>query len=166
MERKKIIGVDPHGGRQVRKLRKDAGWTDPAKQEVFLAHLAMTCNVTEAAACIKLSRRNGYMLRRNDAEFRARWDAAIDEGRLRLWGELLAQASREMKPLSVSPGDGDALPVDTKLALDLLKLHAAGRAPFGGFKAPHRPPMSADELRIVIFQKLQDKRRELGGGDA
>lgn len=168
---KRIIALASNG-RQTRKLRTNASWTDPDKQNDFLAHLAMTCNVTESAASAGLTSRHvGYKLRMSDADFRARWDAAIDEGRQRLWGELLALASKAIAPLPVpSEGDADPPPPDPSLAIGLLKMHAGtkpvgagwGRAPGAG-KAPRRIPMSADELRALIFEKLSAKNRELGG---
>lgn len=156
----KVAAIGPRG-RQLRRLRSDASWSDPAKREVFLAHLAMTCNVRDASAKAKLKSNHGYVLRRRDPEFRARWDAAIDEGRERLWGMLLAQAMRELEPVPVLEGEGETPLPDPTLALSLIKLHAAGVVRTNGRKAEWRAPMTADALRVLVFEKLQDKRREL-----
>lgn len=155
------VAMDRNGGRHLRRLRSDAGWSDPEQREVFLTHLIMTCNVTGAAAKLGLRTWGAYKWRNKDPEFRARWDAAIEEGRQRLWGELLAEASRSLKPLPVP--DGDAPPADTVLAIALLKLHRESVVQPGGSKRRHRAPVSADELRAIIFTKLQEKRKELTG---
>lgn len=157
------IVTNARGRRQTRKLPRNAKWSDPAKRDAFLAHLAMTGNVTESAALVRLRKRGAYEQRDANPEFRARWEAAIDEVRQSLWGGLLAEASRRLNPVPVSRSECEARPVDPGLALDLLKLHAAGKISPRGVKPRHRVPMSADELRVLIFEKLQDKRKELKG---
>jgi hypothetical protein len=66
-------------------------WT--AKQKAaFLAHLAVTSNVSDAARTAEVAVRSAYALRRKDATFRDDWHDALCEGYARLEAELLAAA--------------------------------------------------------------------------
>ncbi|MFM2099411.1 MAG: hypothetical protein RLZZ366_950 [Pseudomonadota bacterium] len=66
-------------------------WT--AKQKAaFLAHLAVTSNVSDAARTAEVPVRSAYALRRKEPAFRDEWHDALCEGYARLEAELLAAA--------------------------------------------------------------------------
>jgi hypothetical protein len=63
-----------------RRPRHD-GWT-PKRQRAFIAALAETGSVSQAAAAVNMTPEGAYYLRRQPGsdEFRAAWDAALDHG--------------------------------------------------------------------------------------
>ena len=73
---------------QLRQVRRD-GWAQKDRAR-FLAELAETCNVSEAARTVGKSRQAAYGLKQRDAEFARDWDAAIEQG----YGEIEAMLIR------------------------------------------------------------------------
>ncbi|MCI4589869.1 hypothetical protein MOK15_07165 [Sphingobium sp. BYY-5] len=63
---------------QLRKPRKD-GWSKTQVAE-FMAVLAETCNVSEAARAVGKCRARAYDRRRSDPAFASAWNAALDQG--------------------------------------------------------------------------------------
>jgi hypothetical protein len=130
---------------QVRKARRDA-WSKAVRAR-FLAELAETCNVSEAARTVGKSRQAAYGLKQRDAEFARGWDAAIEQGygeieamliRLALQGceseEIIADGEGAVKTRKVKRAPNPSL------GLQLLKLHAAQVA---ARVAPRRSPASS-----------------------
>lgn len=208
------IGRTSTGRRQIRGIRRDASWSDPEMRALFLARLAATCNVSASAAALGLNHSGAYALRMRDPEFRAQWDAALDEARDRLWMLLLRHATQglqspsedgDMEDEDIEDGDvegqrsgptvgreteagaGETGPgetgsgetgatkaqaaaraapptvPDTALALSLLRLHQDGWSRRKLKADTRRMPLSADELRVLIFNKLSVRNKELGG---
>lgn len=91
--RKNVLGWRPDRSEilKVQVRRTKAGWTKARRQQ-FLEELAMTCNVTRAAALVGMSLPGAYALRRRDAEFALLWERAIDAGSERLREMVLACA--------------------------------------------------------------------------
>jgi len=50
----------------------------PERREVFFQVLEDTCSPKQAAAAAGISKQTAYYHRANDAEFRTRWDGAVD----------------------------------------------------------------------------------------
>lgn len=80
-----------------RKPRSD-GWT-PARQRAFIASLAETGSVTNAAKAVNMSPEGAYYLRRQPGAdaFRAAWESALDHG-----GEIVDGAALERSIHGVS----------------------------------------------------------------
>ena len=78
----------------------------PARQRAFVAALAVSGIVTDAARAIGASREALYKLRNwpGAEEFRAAWDAAIDRGVARLEDTALARAIAGEERMVVSGG--------------------------------------------------------------
>ena len=78
----------------------------PARQRAFVAALAVSGIVTDAARAIGASREALYKLRNRPGaeEFRAAWDAAIDRGVARLEDTALARAIVGEERMVVSRG--------------------------------------------------------------
>ena len=143
---------------QVRKVPR--GSFTEAKRQVFLDHLAACCNVTAAAAGAGIGVSTVYDARRRDPVFAQQWDEAIDAGYATLEALLIERAAVGG---AYAPGE-TKVPgpetIDTWLALDLLRLSRAPRAPrrTGG-----APPRRASEkaLAEAILAKLDvlEKRR-------
>jgi hypothetical protein len=89
----------------VRLRYRSDGWT-PARQRAFIAALAETGIVTQAALEIGASLEALYKLRNRPGaeEFRAAWDAAIDRGIARLEDCALARAIQGEERMVVSAG--------------------------------------------------------------
>ena len=89
---------------------------------VFLAELAATSNVSAAARKAKVDTWAVYQLRRDDAEFRRHWQAALLEGYDNLELDLLGRLrSGEIKPAAGAKKGVRAF--DNALALRLLMAH-------------------------------------------
>jgi hypothetical protein len=96
-----LLGFDPVPHKQLR--RNSIG---PERQRAFVAHLAATGIVTQAAKHIGASMEALYKLRHRPGaeEFAAAWDAAVDRGVLRLEDCALARAIEGEERLVVSAG--------------------------------------------------------------
>lgn len=165
---------------QVRKARRN-GMT-PARRRRFLEHLAATCNVIASAKSAGLSYNTFYTLRRNDPDFAAAWEQAIQTGYDRLEEALLARALRGVAPPDFTPDaiavelvdhssddrtraagavslDGKVARVDVQLALDMLnRRHLPDRKGRGG-----RKPASVEEVERALGAKLDSLARRLAG---
>lgn len=199
------------GRRHVRRLRRDASWSDPARRALFLEHLAATCNVTASAEAAGLLPAGAYKLRAQDAEFEAQWYGAREQARDHLWMLLHRHAAAQLEPaadrarrIAALGGDPDAHgpdahgpdahgntgleasvlaggtgdcrvgesggphKVDPSWAMALLKLHKdeetrAERRRNDARRGARSAPLSADALRVLIFEKLAVRNKELGG---
>lgn len=79
----------------------------PKKREAFLSALALTGNVSEAAAACAIGRTAAYDWRRDDETFAADWDAALDEAADRMEREAFRRAVEGTeKPVFGSLGQG------------------------------------------------------------
>ncbi|RMF70364.1 MAG: terminase [Alphaproteobacteria bacterium] len=66
-------------------------WTEPQRKR-FLDVLRKSANVSAAARAVGMSRSSAYQLRRQDPEFRAAWDEALEEALDLLEAELWRRA--------------------------------------------------------------------------
>ncbi|MCY7280166.1 MAG: hypothetical protein LH610_04590 [Sphingomonas bacterium] len=80
-----------------------ARWTDEA-EALFLDHLAASCNVTASAASAGFSKEALYRRRRTDPDFADRWQAALEQGYVRLEMMLLHGATGRADP-AADPAD-------------------------------------------------------------
>ncbi len=153
-------GEEVRGGNkrrvQVRKVVR--GNFGAAERQVFLDHLAACCNVTRAAAAAGVGVSTVYDARRRDPAFAEAWDQAIEAGYATLEALLIERAAlgEAFGGGGYQPGD-TPVPgpetIDTWLALDLLRLSRAPKAPR---KAAGAPPRRASEkaLTDAICAKL------------
>ncbi len=164
------LGVDFRP--QVRS-RKD-GWT-PARQRVFFAHLAATCNIAHAARQAGMSKGGAYERRAIDPAFRERWRQALEEGYVRLEAMLLARhggtaIAHAMR--AEAQGDVEAAEalweltesLDTDVALRMLALHqkALRGCRRCGARKQGGPPVaraSQDQLADAIEKQLSALNR-------
>ncbi|MBO9525239.1 MAG: hypothetical protein J7517_03785 [Sphingobium yanoikuyae] len=154
---------------QLRQVRRD-GWAQ-TDRALFLAELAETCNVSEAARTVGKSRQAAYGLKQRDADFARDWDAAIEQG----YGEIEAMLIRlalhgcESEEI-IEDGEGAVKTRKVKrapnpsLGLQLLKLHAAQvaarRAARGDATGPGSPAAIASVERVLA----EIRRRRAAAG--
>lgn len=148
------------GGRTT-QLRKasEKSWSK-AKEQEFLAELAATCNVTQAAAAAGVSTTQAYRRRKVDAGFRSAWLEAVGTAYQRLELVLLERAFVGTEK-TVRRKDGSEermVEYPNQLALTLLKMHRDTAIEANAEIAPE----DVEEIRERVIQKLQrlKKRRE------
>lgn len=158
------------GGEARPSRRKSYGGWTAAKEAIFFRELATVCNVSSALRACGLSRRSSdvYDRRRDDPRFRAKWEAAIDEGYALLDLEMLERARfGDKRPPPRTEVEKRLREVPTALGLQLLKLYHARKA-----KAAAAPPARAataarridrGALRREFDALLSDFNRRMGG---
>jgi hypothetical protein len=120
---------------------------------VFLDHLAACCNVTAAAAAAGVAVSTVYDARRRDPVFAQQWEEALETGYATLEALLIERAATGG---TYVPGETQVPgpeTIDSWLALELLRLSRAPKAPR---KAGGAPLRRADEraLAEAILAKL------------
>lgn len=152
---------------QLRKRTK-ADWSK-AKEREFLAVLAGTCNVTQAAKAAGVSIGGVYSRRKRHAAFRAGWGEALSTAYRRLELVLLDRAFNGSDKV-VTRKDGSEERVreyPNSIALALLRMHrdtvVEAETEFA--------PQELDELRQKLIGKLdrlkaRDEARDGADGDA
>lgn len=158
------------GGRPaVRKLRGSA--FSPRRQQAFLDALALTCNITHAAAHAKVNVRTAFRLRERDPRFAARWQEAIARACDRLELLVLEHGGAGV-PLEAGDADraaeeGAGMPFDFNRAVTTLKLFRSQRE--GQVLASAtgaRRVATRDELSAALVRALAAVRRGLAAQDA
>jgi hypothetical protein len=165
-----IGGSKPH-----KRPASPRNWTK-AKVDEFLAVLAETCNVSEAARQSGLCLSYAYKKRSADAQFRAGWLAAIATAYQRLELELLDRAfNGTEKVLTRKDGSEERMrEYSNQLGLSLLKLHRDTAIEADS----EMPPDDVEEIQERLISKLRrlkernereakaDQERNDQGGDA
>lgn len=129
---------------------------DARARTLFLDALALTANVSASARKAGIAAHIAYGLRRRNADFAARWQAALAEGFARLEGELLAEA------LTASSGTLSDAALKSRaqrhrLGLALLTLHRASvkgsgpRATAAGASAKGQQARRAEQVADKIM---------------
>lgn len=135
----------------------------PDRQRAFIAHLAATGIVSEAARAIGASMEALYKLRHKAGaeEFSAAWDAAVDRGIERLEDGALARAIRGEERMVVSAGQvlGTEVRHNDALVLFFLKNRRAGR--YGAAEVKPGHPLYERIRAEVLADRYEDGEREL-----
>jgi hypothetical protein len=149
------------GGKRVPIARARVKEWSPRVEERFLATLAATCNVKAALAEVGMSAASAYNHRKRWRGFAERWDAAVEEGHMRLEAGLLEHGCNvfsggsEAGPEGLRPGElALTPPMTVEQAIHLLhmhkhKVHGLGKAPGKRW----RPPPTLEELAPGIIRK-------------
>ena len=146
---------------QMREASKSS-WTN-AKEAEFLAVLAETCNVTQAAAEAGVSSSAAYKRRKENAAFRAAWLEAISVAYQRLELVPLERAFNGTEKL-VKRRDGSEermLEYSNQLGLTLLKMHRDTAVEASIEMAPDQ----IEELRERLFNKFKRLKQRDQSGD-
>ena len=138
------------------RKRRTNDWTK-AKEQLFLATLAETCNVTAAAEAAGVSVSSAYARRKKVAAFRAGWAEAIAEGYQRLELVMLERALNGTEKIVVRRDGSEERMREypNQIALHLLKMHRES-----AMEAIEEPAEAdIEEVRERLFEKLQRLRK-------
>lgn len=145
----------------VRRQRRPDGWTRD-KQRLFIATLADTGSVRQAAREVHMSPKSAYALRRapDGAGFAAAWEAAIRQSMHRLLDEVTERAMNGVEE-PIFNRDGQVIShkvrFNERLAMFLLRAHMPER-----FRLAHREdrapaePLPAPATPVEDALKLLD----------
>lgn len=150
--------------------KSHGGWT-AAKEAIFFRELATVCNVSSALRACGMFRRSSevYDRRRDDSSFRARWEAAVDEGYALLDLEMLERARfGNNRPPPQTEVEKRLREVPTGLGLQLLKLYHARKAKSAAAAPAARTASAARRLDGAALRRefdamLSDFNRRMGG---
>ncbi len=140
-------------GRVQRVKTGGAQWSDEA-EEAFFDALAASCNVRWSAAAVGFTTYTVYRQRRMRPDFARKWQAALEQGYLRLEMALLTGAVAAVESGEVDP-DHPIPPMSVEQAQNVLRAHrnevrGAGRRGPGALG--RRPTL--DEVRASIEKKV------------
>ena len=146
------------GGKLVQVARARVRQWSPRVEERFLATLAATCNVKAACAAVGMSAASAYNHRGRWPRFAERWDAAVEEGYVRLELGLIHAAGNlfsDEEPAEAAP----VTAITADHAIHLLHMHKHQVHRIGG-----RPGLRAREpdievVRADIQRKVEAMKR-------
>lgn len=149
---------------QRRKPRSNA--VTKAQRETFLEELAASCNVRTSAALADINLSTLYRWRERNAEFRARWERALDQGYAGLEAALLEQAhaaARAEGPHSERSSVVGGM--DAKLAFSILQNHQRYRGRGPGEAEPRRSDLNVavERLEKALKRFVRPRAGEDGG---
>lgn len=157
------LSIEPNCNRRLQKRRKRHNLFGRERREIFLEHLAATCNVQASAAAAGVAVSTVYANRMRDPDFRSDWQAALEQGYAALEVALVERAlhgGRRAKVRGDKQVEGPDAPgeIDWEKGLELLRHHQRGLAGFNqpGQLAPKRVPIEQ------VAAKLIRKFRALG----
>jgi hypothetical protein len=135
-----------------------------AKQEIFFAELAATCNVSAAYRKAGVSHYCVYDHRRKSAAFRARWAEAVREAYARLELMMLDRAMNgTVKTRTRADGSVEKIhEYPNHIAMQLLRLH---RATAAEAEEVHDSEL-IEEARDRLANRLERLRRRIEGETA
>ncbi len=141
------------GGKKPQLRKASAKSWSKAKEEIFLAVLTETCNVTRACKAAGVGVTSVYRRKKENAAFRAGWLAAISIAYQQLELVLLERAfNGTEKVVPVRSGECRTMrEYSNQLGVALLKMHR-GTATDAEFQLP---PDQIEELREKLFKKLR-----------
>jgi hypothetical protein len=142
-------------------VKRRTGRARAKARETFLSHFAANCNVAAAAAAAGVSAPALYRWRRDEPDFAAAWDEALEMGYQLLEARLVAHAL-----------DGDcggalngiapiaAAPIEVELALKLMALHRQNAAK-GVRGRPPKPVPREDMMKVLLarIELIEQRRR-------
>lgn len=152
------------GGKRVQIARARLKEWSPRVEARFLATLAATCNVKAACAEVGMSAASAYNHRRRWPRFAERWDAAVEEGYVRLEMGLLECANNFFADEELPDAEPMITGMTVEHAMHLLhmhkhQVHRIGKRPGLRAREPDIEDIRADILRKVEVLKRHDPQR-------
>jgi hypothetical protein len=120
--------IAAHKGRKLQKRTMRRKIFGKARQEIFLAELAASCNVRSAAGAAGICTTTAYLKRRTCPLFRAAWQEALEEGYARLEAAMLEAALKALRPKTKTGATPPITGMDATTAMHLLREHKKGLA--------------------------------------
>ena len=122
--------------------------------KLFFDQLALTCNITQSAAAIGVSRQHVHHLRRTNKDFAKSWEDAIDRATDALEAEARRRAMEGFKRPIFYQGEkvGDETLYSDPLMITLLKAHRPEKFREKGFELP-----PGSEIVIAMRTAPDDK---------
>lgn len=155
-------GRDRSRARRVQIARAQPRQWSPRVEARFLATLGATCNVKAACGEVGLTPSSAYRHRRRWPGFAGRWDAALEEGHLRLEIGLLEHGANVFSGTlgdfdDVSAAIARASPMSVEQALMLLDMRRRRAASDQAFGKRWRRPPSLDDpgMRESIIRRFE-----------
>ena len=143
--------------RKVRRPRRNE-WTK-AKEKMFFAALAESCNVRLAAETAGMSAAGAYWRRKRDAAFRTAWADAIATAYQRLELVMLERALNGTEKIVVRKDGSEERMREypNQIAMHLLKMHRDSA------QEAIEEPVEAEvaDIRERLFDKLQRLRQRI-----
>ncbi|KRC79960.1 hypothetical protein [Sphingomonas sp. Root241] len=164
-----LITGNRDGQRQRRKPGRRA--FTPARRQRFLDALALTCNVTRAAAFAEITLSSVYAQRAKDPQFVAQWREALEAGYDRLEAMVLEHGGAGVPLEPADPGRAEAeiaesLPrFDFAKAMELLKHHRASRHRLPGARGKQRQMPTREETNAALAKAIAAAEKRLGKSD-
>lgn len=129
-------------------------WND-SKEEVFLNALGASCNATFAINACGMSKGALYRRKRLDPGFAARWQAALEQGYVRIEMLMLDLAESSLSGKAPDP-DCPIPPMTVKEAMNLLQLHRSAVHKDGNRRKKwNARPREIEEVRESILIRLE-----------
>lgn len=155
--------IVPNCNRRLQKRRKRHNLFGKRRRAIFLEHLAATCNVQASAAAAGVAVSTVYANRMRDADFRADWQAALEQGYARLEAALIERAMRgerrEIKGDRIVEGPDSPAEIDWEKGMELLRHHQRGLMGTARHNPAHMPKRAPIDR---VTEKLVRKLRALG----
>lgn len=157
---RKSGAVDAKGAAPRLQVGRPDQWT-LEKQELFVARLAETANVSASLAETGMSHAGLYKLRKRSAAFRAAWDEALDLGYARIEAMLLDRAlNGRRRVLREGVIVEEFTECSDSLALTLISQHRKKVVEYRAAVAVNRD--NPDRLRERFLVKLQRLAKAAG----
>lgn len=156
-----IVRPDGHGGAALVRAGPNARWGKRA-EERFLATLAETANVRQAAAAAGVSTVAVYARRLKHTDFAEAWELALDTGKAKLEAMLVEAAQRRFDPDALPISENEPqVSVGEALHIVKLKRSEPGRGPAnGGGRQPYIATPEEVEQALIKRLKIFAKRVE------
>ena len=152
--------------RQIQQVRRKRPTRfTAAGRRMFLDTLAATLNIRLSAETAGISSQSVYHHRRVDAQFRAEWQTALDEGYVRLEAELLDRALNGKRKQVARGGQiVETIEFSDSLALNLLLQHRKAVAEYRAALPPPGEDVAVLRARFIaklagIMEAMPDKPR-------
>lgn len=141
------------GGRRVQIARARLKQWTPRIEDRFLATLAATCNVKAACAQVGMTQASAYLHRRRWPAFAKRWDAAIEEGAVRLEFALLEYAMNPFSSLDPA-APAPIPPMRADQALQNLHMHQRRLHGIGGTPGLLAKPPPIEKVHAKLLRNI------------
>ena len=173
--RPRLVEMGTGGWWQIKRLRRNR--FTRARKDAFLAHLAVTAEVTASALAAGVCVSTVYSHRASDPAFAAGWREALETGVAGLEARLLAESYAAVAAYAVAPGAEPGPPADPLerdlhfwRALHLLREHKRGLVGRGnpGWLPPRASEgqvAAAIDRALAKLERRKAQRRKWGTPD-